>query len=352
MGFKLLQWLVYTPLLLTSIITFSINTYLLAILASHSLSLPDSIPAVEGISGASILYTIVTLVLLSRLVSVPKCFVQMILNFAFAICWIYISVTYRAGASGCSGDNVNAGVLGTGREGDKVDGGSGGSVVLPDYGTGCRLQSAVLAVGIISIFFSLGAIAVELFLARQIYREKHRLLPVDPEYTNEHEPKDETGTVTSTARKGFFARLFSKRRALPAQKMEQDNILPEHTTPGELVANPRTSSFAPSERASQVGVAHGNLEPQRYELYSDEAQQRAYTGYQGYSHQQRYDGVDNVDDQVSPQSPQRYNLQETHGGFDYPTQIYETSNPYTGHRMGGYQPAPDYRYEDGIYERR
>ena len=158
--------------------------------------------------------------------------------------------------------------------------------------------------------------------------------------------------MTSTARKGFFARLFSKRRALPAQKMEQDNILPEHTTPGELVANPRTSSFAPSERASQVGVAHGNLEPQRYELYSDEAQQQAYTGYQGYSHQQRYDGVDNVDDQVSPQSPQRYNLQETHGGFDYPTQIYETSNPYTGHRMGGYQPAPDYRYEDGIYERR
>ncbi|KAI6782940.1 uncharacterized protein J7T54_002099 [Emericellopsis cladophorae] len=331
MGFKLLQSLVYTPLLLTSIITFSINTYLLAILASHSLSLPDSIPAVEGISGASILYTIVTLILLSRLVSVPKCFVLLILNFAFAICWIYVSVTYRAGASGCSGDNVNAGVLGKGKEGDTVDGGSGGSVVLPDYGTGCRLQSAVLAVGIISIFFSLGAIAVELFLARQIYREKHRLLPVDPEYTNEHETKDETGTVTSTARKGFLARVFGKRQTTPAQKMEQDNILPEHTTPGELVANPRTDSFAPSEHTSQVGVAHGRPEPQRYELYSDEAQQQACTGYHGYSHQQRYDSVDNVDDQVSPQSPQRYNLQE---------------------RTGGYQPAPDYRYEDGIYERR
>jgi hypothetical protein len=106
---------------------------------------------VEGISGVSVLYTIITLVLLSRFVSIPKCFAQMILNFAFAICWIYVSVTYRAGAGWCSGDSVNAGVLGKGKAGDKVQGGDGGSAVLPDYGTGCRLQSAVLAVAIMSM---------------------------------------------------------------------------------------------------------------------------------------------------------------------------------------------------------
>jgi hypothetical protein len=201
-------------------------------------------------------------------------------------------------------------------------------------------------------FFSLGAIAVELFLARQIYREKHRPLPADLEFLNE--PKDETGTVTSTAPKGFFSRLFSKRRAPVAQKVDQDNVLPEHTTPGQLVAGPRTDSFALSDDRTQIGgvVPHGDDEPQIYGLYTGQPQPQGYAGQSAYSNQQRYDAFDDTYDQVSPQSPQRYTLQETYGGFDYPAQTHETSNPYTEHRTGGYQPAPDYRYEDGIYDRR
>ena len=198
-------------------------------------------------------------------------------------------------------------------------------------------------------FLALGAIAVELFLGRKIYRERHTPFPADPEY-----PKDETGTATSTPRKGIFSRLFSKRRAPVVQKMEQDNILPEHATPNDLVANPRSDSPAPSENVGQIGAAHQDAEPQRYELYSGQPQQQPYTyaGYQGYANHQPYDTVDDVYEQVSPQSPQQYTLQETYAGFDHSAQSYNASNPYGGHTTGGYQPAPDYRYEDGIYSHR
>jgi hypothetical protein len=131
-------------------IILGIFSYFLAVLADHHLHIDTYIRAVEGISGAGVLYTIFALLLVCCLGGVAfLSFIAMVLDLAFTGAFIYIAYATRHGDNSCSGV-VNT-PLGTGDAGtdNTVASNDGGVVILPKYRTACKLNTACFAVSIV-----------------------------------------------------------------------------------------------------------------------------------------------------------------------------------------------------------
>lgn len=131
-------------------IILGIFSYFLAVLADHHLHIDTYIRAVEGISGAATLYTLIALVLVCCLGGIAVFgFLAIILDLAFTGAFIYIAWATRHGDNSCSGV-VNT-PLGTGDAGtdNKVTSNDGGVVILPKYRTACKLNTACFAVAIV-----------------------------------------------------------------------------------------------------------------------------------------------------------------------------------------------------------
>lgn len=145
--------------LCASVIILGIYSYFLAVLADHDLSIAKWMRAVEGLSGAATLY--------SLLGSIFTCFlggvaffagIAVVLDIAFVGAMIAIAVLTRDGTQKCTG-YVNT-PLGSGQADAKAQGyGSGGFgvghgkdlIYMPKLGMTCRLEKAVFAISIIGM---------------------------------------------------------------------------------------------------------------------------------------------------------------------------------------------------------
>ena len=134
-------------------IILGIFSYFLAALRNHRQHIPTWIRAVEGISGAAVLYTLMALLLVFCLGGIAIfSALGMLLDLAFLGAFIYLAYATRHGRSSCSG-NVNT-PLGSGNTNvnDAVPfQNTSGNVHLPSLKTACRLQKACFAVALVGL---------------------------------------------------------------------------------------------------------------------------------------------------------------------------------------------------------
>ncbi|OSS50040.1 hypothetical protein B5807_05080 [Epicoccum nigrum] len=156
-------------------VILGIYSYFLAVQADRNVTIPRWQQAVEGLSGATVLYTIFAIVFTCCLGG--KTFfalLGLIFNVLCCGAMIAIAVLTRDGASKCSG-YVNT-PLGNGPARSKEGFGStdqGNQITYAaSLGTTCRLNTACFAVAIIGAFLFLLSIPVQMFLGRHHKKEK------------------------------------------------------------------------------------------------------------------------------------------------------------------------------------
>ncbi|OCK75358.1 hypothetical protein K432DRAFT_174702 [Lepidopterella palustris CBS 459.81] len=176
---KLLQTFLYAVEFCCAAIILGIYSYFLSVLADHNIGIPTWEKAVEGMSGAAVLYLLFAVLLTCFLGGrTIFAFIAIVLDILFCGAFVAIAVLTRNGAHGCSG-NVNT-PLGNGDSNSKNGYGSDGfglghnknvtySVKL---GTACRLNSACFAVAILGAVLFLISTLVQLLLGRHHQKEK------------------------------------------------------------------------------------------------------------------------------------------------------------------------------------
>jgi len=161
-------------------IALGIFSYFLSVLADHDLPIANKWRAVEGMTGAATLYTIFGIILTLCLGGVAVFgFIAIILDICFVGCFAAVAYFTRHGAGSCSGFVRTP--LGSGQSNSKTAGyGSNGFgfgnnenvTYLPNLHTACRLNTAVFAVSIISIFLFLLSAVWQVMMIRHHKKEK------------------------------------------------------------------------------------------------------------------------------------------------------------------------------------
>jgi hypothetical protein len=131
-------------------IILGIFSYFLAELTHHGLHIDTYLRAVEGISGAGVLYTIFALLLVCFLGGIAFfSLLGMLLDLAFTGAFIYVAYATRHGDNSCSGFVQTP--VGNGNTN------TGNAIQAPDNGTlgvslhtACRLNTACFAVAIVA----------------------------------------------------------------------------------------------------------------------------------------------------------------------------------------------------------
>ncbi|KAK1964285.1 hypothetical protein LZ32DRAFT_609142 [Colletotrichum eremochloae] len=261
MGFalKFLQWFIRGVQLGCSVLILGIFSYFLATLHNHSLPIATSIRAVEGISGAAVLYTLVGLLLLCCLAGRSfTSFIAIVIDVAFIGAFIYVAVANRSGASSCSG-NVSTPFGDGPADGEPTNTGNEGWTRLPSLHTACKLQSACFAVSIIAIIFFILSILVEVALARHHHKEKR----FGPSPKNNY-------TSGSGAKPGFFSSF--RRRNRPVAETNE-NALPMHASPDQVRTSYATETTAVGQESA-------------YPKYEGAYATNGTAGVNGYNHGQ------------------------------------------------------------------
>jgi hypothetical protein len=133
-------------------IILGIFSYFLAVLSNHNLHIATWIRAVEGLSGAAVLYTLLALLLVFCLGGmVFFSALGMFFDLAFLGVFIYLAYALRNGRHSCNGF-VNT-PLGSGNTNgpNTVPSGSGGFVHIPSLKNACRMQKACFAVALVAL---------------------------------------------------------------------------------------------------------------------------------------------------------------------------------------------------------
>ncbi|KAJ6438580.1 sugar transporter [Purpureocillium lavendulum] len=320
LALKGVQWFIRGVQFCCAAVVLGIFSYFLATLSNHDLPIAASTKAVEGISGAAVLYTIAGLLLLCCVAGFMfTSLIAIILDVCFIGAFIYVAVANRNGASSCNGYLDTP--FGRGEAGAIAEGRTGGFTTLPSFRTACRLQTACLAVSIIVIFFFIFSILMEIALVRHHRKEKRFGPGPTNNYTSGY------GTKGTAAGTGFLSRF---RRNKNAPVADDANALPEHTHPGQLDPSARQSYG--TEYTANTAYGHDGRGAS-----ADYAKQE--TGYGYPSTPQAGSGYASVPQTRYTPSPQAgYQQQPTTGG--------------TWHTQPNVNELPaDYRYNDGVYDR-
>ncbi|KAK0615949.1 hypothetical protein B0T17DRAFT_510508 [Bombardia bombarda] len=232
-------------------VVLALFSYFLATLRSHNMYTPTWIRAVEGISGAAVLYTLMALATLCCIVGHPLLSsLMMLLDLAFLGAFIYVAYANRYGASSCNHGNVTT-PFGTGDANSSLatNTTSGGINPLPSQRSACRMQTASLAVSITAILFFLFSLLNEINLIR--HRRKAKRFGPSPanDYTSGY------GTKTSPQNPGFLSRFTNRKTTATTAPNNtahntNPNTLPAHTHPGEM-----RDSYASEQ--TRIGTANG-----------------------------------------------------------------------------------------------
>ncbi|KAI9718648.1 MAG: hypothetical protein M1828_006656 [Chrysothrix sp. TS-e1954] len=161
-------------------IILGVYSYFLSVLSNHNLPIARQWKAVEGLSGAAVLYTIFAVILTCFLGGISFfAFLAIVLDFCFFGAFIALAILTRHGAGSCSG-NVNT-PLGSGPAnksnsgyGKNGFGFSSGETVtyFPRLGFACRLNTASFAVSVVGAFLFLISLLLQLAVARHHRKEK------------------------------------------------------------------------------------------------------------------------------------------------------------------------------------
>ncbi|KAH7309964.1 hypothetical protein BKA65DRAFT_519199 [Rhexocercosporidium sp. MPI-PUGE-AT-0058] len=212
-------------------VIIGIFSYYLASLTDHSLPISVHIKAVEGISGAAVLYTIVAILLVCCLGGIAFfSMLGMLLDFAFCGAFAYIAWVNRHATDGsCSGFVRTAYGNGYTNLNNNVVGGDGGVTILPSLRTACRLQKAAFAVAIIGCVFFFISIFFELLLIR--HRKKERAFG----------PSPNNGYTAGSPKRKFWQRKSKHNKAYAD---ENPDVLPTHATPADMRQSYATDTTA------------------------------------------------------------------------------------------------------------
>jgi hypothetical protein len=132
-------------------LVLAIFSYFLATLHNHDLHIDTYIRAVEGISGAGVLYTIFALLLVCCLGGIAFfSILGMLLDLAFCGAFIYVAYATRGGDGSCRGYVNTPFGSGNTNVGNTVPQGNGGFTSLPSLHTACKLETACFAVAIVA----------------------------------------------------------------------------------------------------------------------------------------------------------------------------------------------------------
>jgi len=172
---RLFQSFLYLINFCCAAIILGIFSYFLAVLADRNFVIADRWRAVEGLSGAAVVYTIFAVLLTCCLGGVSFfAFLAIILDLAFVGAMIAIAVLTRDGAHSCS-NYVNT-PLGSGLSSARLQSDtaqSGRDYTIPvTLGTACRMNKACFAVAIIGAFFFLITALMQIALVRNHKKEK------------------------------------------------------------------------------------------------------------------------------------------------------------------------------------
>lgn len=220
---KLLQWFNRGVQFACSGLILALTSYFLAVMSNHSITIPTSLRAVEGIAGVGVLYTGLGILLVCCLAGFTlTSFLAMLLDVAFIGAYIYVATVYRDGASSCTGSNVQT-VFGSGDATAQVSSTQDGGVPLPSYRSACRMESANFAVAIVAIVFFVISALTEFALGR--HRKKAQRFGPSP--SNNY-----TSGYGFRSGGGLFGR-FRRNKTNDAAGLNP-NSLPEHTSPDQL----------------------------------------------------------------------------------------------------------------------
>ncbi|KAF2741097.1 hypothetical protein EJ04DRAFT_507517 [Polyplosphaeria fusca] len=172
---KLIQTFLYAVEFCCAGIILGIYSYFLSVLADRDAPIYTWAKAVEGISGAAVLYTIFAVVLTCCLGGKTFfAFLAIVLDVLFCAGFVALAVLTRDGAHSCTG-RVDT-PLGSGPSDSKEGFGSNGQGNQITYsaslGTVCRLNTACFAVSILGAFLFLISALVQLALGRHHKKEK------------------------------------------------------------------------------------------------------------------------------------------------------------------------------------
>ncbi|RDW89179.1 hypothetical protein BP6252_01211 [Coleophoma cylindrospora] len=236
LALKTLQWVLRIIEFCCAAIILAIFSYFLATLHNHNLSIATYIRAVEGISGAAVLYTVIGWLLVCCLAGFALTSgLAILLDVAFAGAFIYIAWATRGGAGTCSGTVDTPFGSGDTNSSNSVDNGSGGFTILPSLKTACRLETACFAVAIVAIIFFLLSALVEMALIKHHRKEKA------------FGPSPNNGYTAGSARSKFRLWPSRKRKAeygMAGGLAVKPDALPTHTTPADVRASYATDATA------------------------------------------------------------------------------------------------------------
>ncbi|KAK4237820.1 hypothetical protein C8A03DRAFT_44357 [Achaetomium macrosporum] len=241
-----LQFFVRTIQFCCAAIVLALFSYFLATLSNHDMSIATWLRAVEGISGAGVLYTILALLLLCCVPGHPfPSFIMMVLDVAFAGAFIYVATANRGGASSCNGQ-VDT-VFGRGNaDTNVVDNGSGGFTALPSLRQACKMETACLSVSIVAIFFFFISALLSLALVRHRRKEKR----FGPSPANDY-----TEGYGGRKRWNFFG--LGRKRKGGTETGTDPNALPEHTTPDMMRDSYATEQTRVDNSGGYGGLGNG-----------------------------------------------------------------------------------------------
>jgi len=228
-------------------IIIGIFSYFLATLHNHGLHVATYIRAVEGISGAGVIYTFFALLLVCCLGGITILGVlAMLLDLAFCGAFIYVAYATRGGASSCNG-HVNT-PFGSGNTNvdNTVPNGNGGFTRLPSLREACRLETATFAVAIVAAVFFLLSIPVELALIRHRKREKA------------FGPSPNNGYTAGSPRRRFWQR---KPKNVAVYEKGNPDALPHHTAPSDVRDSYATDTTAVGAAGEAPINKYGNTAP-------------------------------------------------------------------------------------------
>lgn len=146
---KVLQWFNRCVQFCCAVIVLALFSYFLAAMTNHDIYIENWIRAVEGISGAAVLYTVLCLLLLCCVAGHPfSSSLAIFLDICFIGGFIFIAASNRMGSCRAHVDTV----FGSGNADTNVlDGGNGGFTALPSLMQACQMQTAVLAVSVVAM---------------------------------------------------------------------------------------------------------------------------------------------------------------------------------------------------------
>lgn len=172
---KLIQTVLYALEFCCAALILAVYSYFLSVLAIRDLQIATWLKVVEGLSGATVLYTIFAVLLTCCLGGkMFFAFLGIVLDVLFCAAMIAIAVLTRDGAGSCSGDVDTP--LGNGpsssKDGPQTNGQGDRAQYTLSLGTACRLNTVCFAVAIIAAFLFPISALVQLAMGRHHKKEK------------------------------------------------------------------------------------------------------------------------------------------------------------------------------------